>query len=221
MNWFVKKFESIIQNPTAFVYANLGQMVPILQDDIQTEEGEISMKFLREVGIPQKPDPLLLLRGITFEATTSPLSTVDIVFRSFGLPPVKEISDNLCLNLIPNTNRWDKVSVIYIDVRDNGKIKRFTYLPQVSTDDKKIMFVNSSISQYIYTLAFSLTYWKNFPTNEDFDRNEEYFTETVYDVFFSTIHTLDSNAIPASEEEWGHKSQNSTYWTEFFEYFTV
>ena len=83
------------------------------------------------------------------------------------------------------------------------------------------MFINSSISQYVYTLAFSLTYWKNFPSNEDFDRNGAKFTEAVYDTFFTVIHSLDERAIPASEEEWGHKSHNSTYWTEFFEYFTV
>ena len=222
MSWSTHKLEGVLLDPTAFTCATFGPMTRIQQNDIPTENGEISMAFLREVGIPQKSDQLLLLRSITFDVATSPLSTVETVFKNFGLSPVKEISDNLCLNLIPNTDSRKKVSVIYIDVRDDGKIKRFTYSPNPSNNnEKQDMFVNSTISQYIYTLAFSLAYWRSFPSNEEFDANGEDFAETVCDIFFRVIHALDEKAIPASEKEWGHKSQNSTYWTEFFEYFSI
>jgi hypothetical protein len=221
MTWTPKYCEDVLADPDRFIIGTFGELVTIQQDDILADKGIISFDYMRNVGFPKEVDNRMKLRGITFNTIKSPLPNIKSILEQYSLPQNQEMAENLCLNIISNSGGREAVAITYIDIYDQGTVKIWCFYLERIPIETNIIFANSSVRQFMSSLAFTLIHWKNMPTDDEFNANGLEFYEMVNDKYFKVIHELDSRAIPPSEKEWNHKSQTASYWTSFYEYLTL
>jgi uncharacterized protein Smg (DUF494 family) len=201
MNYF-NLFE---KNPIATILTAFPKLRTIAQNDILTENNKIiDMNFLRSIGVPIEQNWVLKNWLIDFNCTFLPLRTpIEILYENkfdlsssnFDKSILKKLQYCICLGFYCDDIKKESCSLLCLDKNDNGAIVSVDLSSKDISDrlytKQEFLFVNSSLEQFIQTLALYTVHQER-PIREDDD------TDTI---FVEYVCKIDNKAlIPAPDD---------------------
>jgi hypothetical protein len=201
MNYF-KLFE---KRPNDIIRTVFPKLRTIAQNDILTENNEtLDLSFLRSIGVPMEQNWVLKDWLIDFNCTFLPLKTsfeilyennFDLSSNNFDRSILKKLHHCIGLGFYCNDIKKESCSLLCLDKNDNGAIVS-VYLSSKNISDhlymkQEFLFVNSSLEQFIQTLAlYTVHQERPIQKNDDADT-----------VFVEYVRKIDNRAlIPAPDD---------------------
>jgi hypothetical protein len=201
-------FERFEKYPFEVIHEVFGEMRIVKQNDVTRNNGDIiDMSFFRMIGLPLHQNWVMKDWNIEFNCVHESISDVSDVFRQHSIDLLKQPFDKnileylkhcLCLDFTFCDSEKNSYDLTCLDLDDQGAITS-VYLSSLEIDHSNytppnILFINSSIEQFIKTLAL-YTIHHDRPTNDNYDENIK-----ANKIFETYIKKIDHRAIQENSE---------------------
>jgi hypothetical protein len=204
----ISYFERFEKYPFEIIHEVLGEMRRVNQNDVMQNNGDIiDMSFLRMIGLPLNQNWVMKNWNIEFNCVHESISDVIGAFQKYSIDLFKQPFDKnileylnhcLCLDFTFCNSEKDSYDLTCLDLNAQGAITS-VYLYSLEVDHSNytspnILFINSSIEQFIKTLAL-YTIHHDRPTNDNYDENIK-----ANKMFETYIKKIDHRAIQENSE---------------------